>query len=270
MGRRQIQTFNISFLDLLAGALGAVILLFIIVPKLDSESKSQLIALNKVNVEIEEIQDIMEQAKNSIPNEIYDKIKQELESLEIAVQELTQEIEVMERTLSKATDRIEELESQNEQQQDQIDSMQKDLEEMRQQIVKCEENMEKLEGEGRFAVITMSWETLGDDVDMHIVDPLGYEFYYQEPSHAGRLGKLTKDDTVGPGIEVWQIPTLDEGIYLIKANLFDSKSGQAPELEFWIYYRNGNKSIKKSLYRAKEKTLIASIQVDSEGNVSLY
>ena len=42
MPRKEINTFSISFLDLIAGALGAVLILFIIVPKLTSEQQATL------------------------------------------------------------------------------------------------------------------------------------------------------------------------------------------------------------------------------------
>lgn len=269
MARKQIQAFNISFLDLISGALGAVILLFIIVPKLDSETQAELEALNQVNVEIEELENILEQAKNSIPKEIYEQIQAQIETLENTVDRLAQEIEAMQEQLSEANERIEALETQNQQQQQQIESMQQQIQDLQQQITKCEQDMEKLEGEGKFAVITMSWETKGDDVDMHIIDPSGAEFYYSRTTNPGRPGKLTKDDTSGPGVEVWQIASLQPGTYQIKANLYKSVSGTAPNLEFWVYYRNGNKSFRKTLFRVGEKTLISTMRVDSDGLVTL-
>ena len=270
MARKQIQAFNISFLDLLSGALGAVILLFIIVPKIDSKTQAELEVLDQVNVEIEELRDMLEQAINSIPTEVYEQIQEQMMTLVNTVETLAEEIEVLQNQLSEATERIEELETQNQQQQEQIESMQQQLHDLLQQVKKCEDDMEKMEGEEKFAVITMSWETRGDDVDMHIIDPSGAEFYYSRTTNPGRPGKLTKDDTKGPGVEVWQIASLEPGTYQIKANLYKSVSGIAPNLEFWVYYRNGNKSFRKTLYRESVKTLITTMDVDTDGNVTLY
>lgn len=277
MARKQVQAFTISFLDLLSGALGAVILLFIIVPKLDSETQEELEALNRVNIEIEELQDILEQAKNSIPKEIYEEIQSQIDSLEDAVAILTEEMEDLREALAEANSQIENLESQVQQQEQQIESMNQQIQEqaeeisdlrdqvaqLERQIRECERVTERLKAEGHYLVVTMSWETHGDDVDLHVIDPTGAEFYYRQPIHAGRPGKLTKDDVDGPGVEVWQTNSLSVGTYQIKANLYDWESGIPPDLVFWVYYRNGNRSFRSRLNRESEKKLITRLTVNS-------
>lgn len=268
MPRKPIEIFSISFLDLISGALGAVILLFIIVPKLDNKTRQELRALNEVNVELTELESILEQAKNSIPKEIYEEIQTQIQSLEDAVSKLNDEVNELQDKLIKANQKIEELETQIQNQQQQIESMNQEIEQLRNQLSQCQANMERIEAEGRFAVITMSWNTAGDDVDLHIIDPSGAEFYYEKPTISGRPGELTRDDVKGPGVEVWQTSSLETGTYQIKANLYKSVSGKYPNIQFWVYYRNGNKSFTKTLYTVKNITQIVNLVVDSEGNVT--
>lgn len=261
MTRKTINVFNISFLDLICGALGAVILLFIIVPKLDSKSQKELEAISQANLELSQLENILEELENSVSSELYEEIQNRIESLEDALEEVENEVQELRDKLSNAQEQIQS-------QQNRITELQESLKEITERADNCEENMEKLESQGRFAVVTMSWNTTGDDVDLHVVDPTGAEFSYRTPSIAGRPGKLTKDDTYGPGVEVWQISFLETGRYTIYTNLYESKSKEIPNIEAWIYFRNGNKVFKGTIDKIKEKRLITSFTVDDEGNIT--
>ena len=54
MAKREINVFNVSFIDLLSGALGAVLILFIVIPKLTGDIKiiiDQMEQLQELKVE---------------------------------------------------------------------------------------------------------------------------------------------------------------------------------------------------------------------------
>ena len=53
----------------------------------------------------------------------------------------------------------------------------------------------------KFLLITISWDR-DDDVDLHIVDPRGREYYYAARRHAGSPAQFEEDTTHGPGNEV--------------------------------------------------------------------
>lgn len=78
MARKEINIFGTSFLDLLSGALGAVIILFIIVPKMSVQQQEALQELETLNVQVEQLSDLMEQLENSVPQELYQQIEQQL------------------------------------------------------------------------------------------------------------------------------------------------------------------------------------------------
>ena len=94
----------------------------------------------------------------------------------------------------------------------------RDLEELRDRLVLAqgrlaaaqerERGLERaLQDERRrkFLLITISWDR-DDDVDLHIVDPGGREYYYAARRHAGSPAQFEEDTIHGPGNEVWLHP----------------------------------------------------------------
>ena len=74
--RRQIELFSISFLDLLSGALGAVIILFVAIPKnqkTDQESDQKLnqaieVTLKESQKELEQVKKQLDEANKKLAN----------------------------------------------------------------------------------------------------------------------------------------------------------------------------------------------------------
>lgn len=84
---------------------------------------------------------------------------------------------------------------------------------------------EALERERRrkFLMVMISWPgNRGDDVDLHVVDPRGDEFFYGARIHEGSLARFEEDSRNGPGNEVWLHPHVAAaGEYRIYYSLFD-------------------------------------------------
>ena len=78
----------------------------------------------------------------------------------------------------------------------------------------CEEKLSKM-----FLVVVIQWAER-HDVDLHVVDPVGEEFYYREKTIAGRPGELSADTTNGPGVEIWEVSEAPVGKYRVLYNLF--------------------------------------------------
>ena len=81
MANKEINIFSTSFLDLLSGALAAVLILFIIVPKLTKEQDNSLKELEELKEEVGDLKDLMEQIRNSVPAEIFEEIQAKLDEL---------------------------------------------------------------------------------------------------------------------------------------------------------------------------------------------
>ena len=109
MARKEINIFGTSFLDLLSGALGAVIILYIIVPKMSVQQREALQELETLNVQVEQLSDLMEQLENSVPQELYQQIEQQLEDMQSTITTLTVQVEQLQSENSSLRSENEEL-----------------------------------------------------------------------------------------------------------------------------------------------------------------
>ena len=62
-----------------------------------------------------------------------------------------------------------------------------------------------------FLIVGIRWAVPGADVDLHVIDPAGHEFYWFKNNDHGRdypqsTAELSYDMTSGPAIELWQDP----------------------------------------------------------------
>lgn len=76
-----------------------------------------------------------------------------------------------------------------------------------------------------FALVIMSWSTR-DDVDLHVVDPQGREFFFSNKRAPGTPAALEEDNIHGPGNEVWLHPSAIPGRYRICYKLYSHRTGR--------------------------------------------
>lgn len=279
MAKKQINVFGASFLDLLSGALGAVIILYVIVPKMDipvEEYEEQ----RRIAEEIAALGISIEEISNMIPQADYDQLLEQLSTIEETNSALQREIRRMETRLEQfesfpdQEDLIAELEGQINELEEQIENVRSELSECEAGRADCEEDLEKIEGDARFLVVVMSWSTANHDVDLHVVDPDGNEFMYNSRTFEGVEGELTVDNTCGPGYEVWNIAAPQEGEYEIYTNLYSRNGceGGNPanaDAEVTIYHRNGVQSYDSiELVNEQEKILISTANIPGSGIIT--
>lgn len=141
MAKKQINVFGASFLDLLSGALGAVIILYVIVPKLEIpvnefEEQQQLAG------EIAELGLSIEEISNMIPQADYAKMLEQLSSIERTNSRLQGEI-------ARLEERLEQFELSSEQEEliaeleGQISELQEQVENVRTELSECEEGRDR-------------------------------------------------------------------------------------------------------------------------------
>ena len=120
-----------------------------------------------------------------------------------------------------------------------------------------------------FLVVYIRWSTPNQDVDLHVVDPSGAEFFYQKKTFPGRTGELSEDSQVGPGNEVWEIKDAPSGRYEIYANLFARRGNTAnPTVKGRIFFRDGSKPLPEIiLTEVKTKKPIGVVTIKDDGTV---
>lgn len=69
--------------------------------------------------------------------------------------------------------------------------------------------------------VTLTWNNI-NDIDLHVIDPDGYEIYYADP-HSTSGGELDYDNTYGYGPEniFWQQNAAPEGTFQVYVNHYD-------------------------------------------------
>ncbi len=105
MAKRDINVFNVSFLDLLSGALGAVLILFVIVPKLDSSIRLQLQELEtfkSLQLNVNDINKMIDQLKGSVPKEMMSNLKSSVNNLETDITSLQDQVKSLQEQMAKS------------------------------------------------------------------------------------------------------------------------------------------------------------------------
>lgn len=152
MARQEINIFGTSFLDLLSGALAAVIILFIIVPKMSVEQQQALEEIEQLNVQVEELSNIMEQIQNSVPQEIYEQIQTQIEALQETIERLSEQVENLQGQLAAAQSENERLRAEVDElreSQQRSQELQRENEQLRQRIAELERQAQQSNQDGQ-------------------------------------------------------------------------------------------------------------------------
>ena len=81
MARKEINVFSVSFLDLLSGALAAVIILFIVVPRIDIGEIKDLPELMKLKDHSINLETLLSRIRGSVPESDYAAMEGETRKL---------------------------------------------------------------------------------------------------------------------------------------------------------------------------------------------
>ena len=124
-----------------------------------------------------------------------------------------------------------------------------------------------------FLAIVIQWGTKLHDVDLHVIDAAGKEFYYKHKTVPGRPGELSVDTTKGPGVEIWEISEAPAGEYRVLYNLFDRHGNRSPAVvKGGVYHRDGHHSFRERLLRQRDRrnaVLVAVVTVGTDGSVEV-
>lgn len=240
MARKEFNIFSISFLDLLSGALGAVIILFIVVPKMTSEQQQTIETLDELNIQVETVAEMIEQLEHSVDREV--------------AEALSQQVEQLQETAQRARQAAEQLQQENEQLREELRTEQ----EARRRAQQRTEEARQATNTGRgpemfgvsaeFAVISKWQENI--DVDLYLKDVSSGKwcFYRQtDPGFAKYLADIQhrerQDDN---SYEMVYQQVLKPGTYEVYIHLY-TPSGTANVETYAVFYPYTPREIKKPL-----------------------
>lgn len=220
---RDFQIFSISILDLLAGALGAVIILYVIVPKMKSDLPEIREKHGKETFEaLHRIERKLKAAANAIENGNEQRAAQHILKAQEILAEVRKDVERLLNLIASLDTRIRQLK--------------RKIRELEDKIVKLQEEMRK----HRFFVVMIRWQQPAD-LDLWVRSPSGHEFSYQANSFTKTKGLVTADSKQGPGVEVFEIRNPDEGNYQIMLNLFGQPKESTDKIKYQarIFHSSG-------------------------------
>ena len=262
---REINIFSMSALDLFASALGAFILIAVVLFPYFPNTGDSPERVAEVRAQLEQVQGQLQAAQS------------QLGACETQRQEIRAALDACEEQRQAAQSQLGACETQRQEIQAALDA----CEEQRQASVsqealgacesrnqQLESNLETCQAQARkkFLLVIMSWGTQ-DDIDLHVIDPAGREFYFRDRSFSGSQAKLEEDNTRGPGNEIWLHPAAEPGTYRVYYNYYDGSGGNV-QVRGAVLTPEGRISLPdRALRRINEKPLIAAIEVDADGNM---
>ena len=265
---RELNIFSMSALDLFASAMGAFILIaFVLFPYFpNTGDAAERVA--EVMARLESVQNELQAARGEL--NACESRNQQVQAALAACEE-QQQASVSPDALAACEELNRQLEGQlaacEAQQQGSVprnalgdcESRNRDLQS---DLTSCEERAKR-----KFLLIIMSWSTR-DDIDLHVVDPAGREYYFQQRSFSGSRAELEEDNTRGPGNEIWLHPTAEAGTYAVYYNLYSKSSDGSVRIRGSVLTPEGQTTLGTiRLHSQGEKRRVASIIVDAEGNM---
>ncbi|MCK5720883.1 MAG: hypothetical protein KAH84_13180 [Thiomargarita sp.] len=240
---REINIFTLSALDLFAAALGAFILLTVIQFPYTKKNEDIVNAKRAAEAQLKQCQSDLNSAKN--------------------------ETEQYKADLNGARNEANKCKADFNGARNEANKYKADLNGARNEANKC-----KIRLKETFLAVVLKWDTQKQDVDLHVIDPAGHEFYFSKHnrnrSHFASVdAEISVDQVVGPGVEIWEYYKAVEGTYKLYANLYARKgNSKNPKVKTAVYYRDGVKKLTvKILTKEKKKVLLGIIKVNATGEV---
>lgn len=250
MARKEINIFGTSFLDLLSGALAAVIILFVIVPKMTREEVEILQKVKDIEVIAADVEVLLEKIKNSVPKEVLASLEEEMDRLRAHIEELQRKLTELEEEARQITRERDELRKTVKEQQEEMERLKARLAELEAKAEEAKEKertantVEKTLGVfARFGILC-KWEETGTDVDM------GVQRFGMQPEQCWRmypskkwgiLGQDVRERTVGEEerFELFYVPEIYDDVYTFWVNVYEHSGGGSANVTCIMIFHPG-------------------------------
>ena len=251
---REINVFSVSALDLFASALGAFILMslvfmvfFSMTSRDSGESIERQAALERCEVELSAAHARRDElmTRNDV---LQTRLEESVEAS--SLQQCQSQLDATRAALRLCETNLEAA-----------GGAAVSLEHAEEELDACRRALQQT-----FVLIIASWGSR-DDVDLHVVDPAGREFYYQNRRQSGTPAALEEDNTFGPGNEVWLHPAAEPGRYRVCYKLF---RGSRTRVRGSVLWQDGKTEIPDlTLSGGGQVQVAVDVVVDDQGRVSL-
>ena len=232
---REINVFSVSALDLFASALGAFIVMSMIFMVFFTMTSQGADRTEDLQATLDACEDAHAQAEEALA-QCENRLEQSVDAA--------------------ALDRC----------QTALEDAQNGLDAVGTELESCRRALKKT-----FVLVLASWSSEGDDVDLHVVDPQGREFYFDDKRHPPSSAVFEEDSEIGPGNEIWRHPNAEPGRYRVCYKFFELRNSEDdPVVRGSVYWQGDKIDIPNvRLTREKEVRLAVEFEVDGDGNVVL-
>lgn len=265
MERKEINVFGTSFLDLLSGALAAVIILFVIVPKMTAADQQAMEEITQAGIQVTELAEMMQQLENSVPQEQFDAIMRQIEELQNTIDRLSEQVSTMQQQLAQTRQENERLRQEVEQlrqQAEQVEQQQRRIAELEEQINRQRQASQvgRIFGvDAELGVVCLWRENI--DVDLYVTDLSNNEtcYYHNKQTSFGNLNEdiTSRENSDDDRYELFYQRHLKPGRYRIAVNIYSQASmayASSAHVEGYVTLHPGRPNEKKIPYSPKTLT----------------
>lgn len=253
MAKREINIFGTSFLDLLSGALAAVIILFVIVPKKTQSDIELIEKFREVEVIAADIEDLTERLKNSVPKEVLEQIETELNELTQKIEKLQNQLAQMEADIKTITEENINLKQTIQEQQEEIERLKKQLDDASRRAEEAEKHnstantVEKTLGVFAKFGILCRWEETDADVDLGVQCFGDYE---GKEEHCWRKYPFMSWGILGEDVrerdfdeeerfELFYVPKIYNDVYTAWVDVYEGSKGKQANVTATLIFHPG-------------------------------
>ncbi|MGB0839747.1 MAG: hypothetical protein ACPGXL_06380, partial [Chitinophagales bacterium] len=232
MAKKDLNVFDVSFIDLLSGALGAVLILFVVVPKLTEDHIIAVEELEQMKQLETEMQDI-EAAMAALRSTTVDKSA--LKDAESQTKALEAQAKAIEVQMKKIEETVKKMESTTKE-------LSKEVENLQKQLAKCQGDRKSLKDE--ISELKKNVKQLEDRIKNNdtLVEQLKEQMKEQKKQKEEEITKLQQEVAKANQVEIDLNEDIQEESSKV-AKLETDKSGLQSQIA----------SLKKELAKAKEE-----------------
>ena len=240
---RELNIFNMSALDLFASALGAFILISIV---------------------------LMPYFLRTDPEEVA-RLRQNLAQAQAAAAQAQAAAAQAQAAAAQARARLQQCQQREAACRRELEAQRRDAASLQ----RCQADLQacKIKLSKTFLAFVIQWPASLLDVDLHVIDAAGREFYFWKKTIPGRPGELSADTESGPGVEIWEVPVAPVGTYRVLYNLYARNGNPAPAaVKGGVYHRDGHYRFReRRLTRVGRRNalLIAVVTVKAGGSIEV-
>jgi hypothetical protein len=240
---REINIFNLSMLDVIAGAMGAFLIVMVVLMPFYKKQAPATPTPPMVTVET-------------------------AQALQSALDNATAAAAQAQTEAQAARTQAANAQAEAQAAREQAAAAQTALAEQQVQNAAMQQDLKKT-----FVLVHIHWPGEGVDIDLHVIDPRGNEFYWEHRTTSGATGNLSLDSIQGPGNEVFIDNKAQPGDYKVMLVFYGiHQNKQETQVDGSVVYRDGTirlPSLAMNIGQIKQPLHMATIRVNPEGQIRL-